>query len=130
VCRDFLVGFAIIWIKRTIILQHTPLDSQAVVTAYMDAIGDWGLRIEAHEVQIEDTLPLLALRYYDDPLKWEVITHFNGMQAGDTIHDGDVLLIPEPNLRPIVIPPPQNPIGVVTQWEKMLEDNLDHPKPR
>lgn len=108
----------------------SPLDSQAVVTAYTDAMGDWGLRIEVHEVQMEDTMPLLALRYYDDPLKWQVITYFNGMLSADTIHDEDVLLIPEPIIKPVEIPPAEQPSGVVMQWEKMQADNLDHPKPR
>lgn len=92
-----------------------PLDSQAVVTAYSQAMGSWGERVEPHEVTSEDTLPLLALRYYDDPLKWQVISYFNGLSAGDTIHDGDILLIPEPLERPVEIPPQQIPTGNTPQ---------------
>jgi hypothetical protein len=108
----------------------TELDSQAVVTAYMDAMGDWGLRIEVHEIQQDDTLPLLALRYYDDPLKWDVIMHFNGMSSRDTIHNGDLLMIPEPNLTPVVIPEEVLPIGGTDQHEKVGVERIDRPKPR
>lgn len=107
----------------------TDLDSQAVLTAYLDAMGDWGLRIEVHEVDLDDTLPLLALRYYDDPMKWDVILHFNGMSTRDTIHDGDLLLIPEPNLKPVEIPEALQPIGGTVLHEKFGIETLNHPKP-
>jgi hypothetical protein len=94
------------------------LDSQAVVTAYLEAMGDWGLRIEVHEVLQDDTLPLLSLRYYDDPLKWDVIMLFNGMSNGDTIHDGDLLMIPEPLLKPVEIPEEVLPTGGTDLHEK------------
>jgi hypothetical protein len=51
------------------------------------------------------------------------------MEPGDTIYDGDILLIPEPNLKPVEIPPEELPDGEVDQWEKMQSDTLDHPKP-
>jgi hypothetical protein len=107
----------------------SPLESQAVVTAYMDAMGDWGLRIEIHEIMPDDTLPLLALRYYDDPLKWEVITTFNGMAAEDPIHNGDLLMIPQPNLQLVEIPELIQPTGGTDLHEKYWEETVPSGKP-
>jgi nucleoid-associated protein YgaU len=99
-----------------------PLDSAAVVTAYSDAMGDWGVRVVIHEVNLDDTLPLIALKYYDDPLKWDVIVNFNGMSFSDTIHDGDFLVIPEPLEQPVEVPPREIPTGGTSDYEKGLRD--------
>ena len=87
------------------------LTSQAVVTAYTEAMGLWGLNVVSHTVTNTDTLPLIALKYYDDPLKWEVLVYFNGMSFSDTIHEGDLLLIPEPIPEPVEIPEEDVPVG-------------------
>ncbi len=104
------------------------LDSQAEVTAYTDAMGDWGMRVETHEVTENDTLPLLALRYYDDPIKWDVIAHFNGMELHDTIHNSDLLLIPEPIIRVVAIPEEQIPIGGTDLHDKMEFETSEKPR--
>jgi hypothetical protein len=83
----------------------------AVATAFTQAIGDWGLRVLVHTVDETDTIPLIALRYYDDPMKWDVLVYFNGMTFADPIHDGDVLVIPEPMEREVVIPEEEKPTG-------------------
>lgn len=87
------------------------ITSQAVATAYLDAMGTWGLRVVVHRVDPSDTLGLIALRYYDDPLKWDVIMHFNGLAPGDTIFDNDILIIPEPLDKPKNIPAGMVPQG-------------------
>ena len=105
-----------------------PLESQAVVTAYVDAMGDWGMRIEVHEVGPTDTLPLLGLHYYNDPLKWEVISHFNGMDLRDPIHDGDLLLIPEPIPQPVEIPVEEVPTGGTVLHDKVERETSVKPR--
>lgn len=87
------------------------INDLAVATAYQSAMGEWGNRIISHKVQETDTLELLAQRYYADAIKWEVITYFNGIGVGDTIFDGDDLLIPEPLERPVDIPQDRIPMG-------------------
>ncbi len=87
------------------------ITSPAVATSYSDALGNWGLRVVVHTVDVTDTLPLIALRYYDDPMKWDVLVHFNGMTFSDAIHDGDVLIIPEPLERQTEIPEEKKPRG-------------------
>lgn len=87
------------------------LVSPAVVYAYAGAMGPWGLRVVVHTVTNTDTIPLVALRYYDDPLKWEVLVYFNGMTFLDPIHEGDLLLIPEPNPEPVPIAEEDIPTG-------------------
>jgi nucleoid-associated protein YgaU len=87
------------------------ITSPAVVTSFSDAMGAWGLRVVIHTVTDEDTLPLIALKYYDDPLKWDVLVYFNGMTFVDTIYHGDSLLIAEPNPEPVVIPEEEIPVG-------------------
>ncbi len=103
------------------------LNSQAVVTAYSTAMGAWGLRVEIHKVSPTDTLPLIALKYYNDPLKWEALVYFNGMTFTDPIHDGDMLLIPEPLQEPVEIPPGEIPSGGTTPYEKSMTENRHIP---
>lgn len=87
------------------------LTSKAVVSAYEDAMGKWGKKVTMHEVISDDTLPLIALKYYNQPDKWEVVVYFNGMEFTDAIHDGDVLHIPEPLEAPVEVPLVEIPIG-------------------
>lgn len=87
------------------------LSSKAVVSAYEDAMSDWGLRVMLHEVTSDDTLPLIALKYYGDPKYWDVLVYFNGMAFTDTIHDGDILSVPEPMEQPVEVPVEQVPVG-------------------
>ena len=82
------------------------LDNPATINAYLDAIGAWGTRIVRHTVDADDELGTLALYYYGNPMKWKVIAAFNGLTPGDTISDGDTLLIPEPLLSPVSVDRP------------------------
>ncbi|MCB2179667.1 C39 family peptidase [bacterium] len=101
------------------------LSSKAVVAAYQDAMGDWGENVTLHEVTPEDTLPLIALKYYDRPDKWEVLVYFNGMALSDGIHDGDILQIPEPLEEPIEIPAVRLPLGKILPFYEIRTDGLN-----
>jgi nucleoid-associated protein YgaU len=46
----------------------------------------------------------LAKAYYGDGARLNVIQAFNGLAPADVIHDGQVLLIPEPLLSGAVAP--------------------------
>lgn len=98
------------------------LASAAVVTAYTKAMGAWGLNQINHLVNVDDTLPLLALKYYNDPMQWDVIVYFNGLSFADTIHDGDVLKIPEPLEKPVEVPTTEIPTGGTTIYEKLSDE--------
>ncbi len=74
------------------------------------ALGQWGQRTRAHRVSSTDTLWGLAQAYYGSGEKLNVIQLFNGLAAADVIHDGQVLLIPEPLLNG-AIPPERAPVG-------------------
>ena len=74
------------------------LPTPATVTQAVLALGNWGKRTVAHRVAPTDTLWRLADAYYGDGHKLEVIRYFNGLSEADVIHDGQVLLIPEPSL--------------------------------
>jgi nucleoid-associated protein YgaU len=71
---------------------------------HREALGDWGRRTRAHRVSSSDTLWRLAKAYYGDGDKLRVIQLFNGLAPADVIHDGQVLLIPEPLLSGAVRP--------------------------
>jgi len=73
------------------------ISSTDVLAALEDAMGTWGVKVVTHTVTADDTLPMIALKYYDDPLKWEVLVYFNGMTFTDTLSQGDQLMIVEPN---------------------------------
>ena len=103
------------------------LSSPAVVTAYSDAMGDWGLRTILHSVNLDDTLPLISLKYYDDPLKWQVILHFNGMALTDATYDGQILSIPEPLEKPVEIPSAEIPTGGTSDYDKALRETSSKP---
>jgi hypothetical protein len=102
------------------------INNPAVANAYISAMGTWGLRVTMHKVTESDTLGLLALKYYDDPMKWDVISFFNGLQPGDTIHDNDLLVIPEPMEKPMAIPADQIPTGGTFEFRGALntEENF------
>lgn len=102
------------------------INNPAVANAYVTAMGRWGLRIVMHKVEEADTLGLLALRYYDDPMKWDVIAYFNGLGPGDTIYDNDMLIVPEPIDRPVEIPEDQVPQGGTYEFRSAIEK--DHNK--
>ncbi len=109
---------------------HVPvyaIDSQAVLTAFTDAMGDWGLRVEEHIVSSDDTFGLIASHYYNDPMKWEVILAFNGMSSSDTLHDGDILMIPEPLEQPVEIPPVEIPTGGTNNYERAMVETSVKP---
>lgn len=96
------------------------LTTKAVVAAYEEAMGDWGLRVELHEVASEDTLPLISLKYYGDPKYWDVLVYFNGLEFTDAIHDGDVMSVPEPLAEPVEIPVEERPIGRTFPYHHLL----------
>ncbi len=84
--------------------------SPATLTAAVSALGQWGKRTVAHRVAPTDTLWRLAAAYYGDGAKLNVIQSFNGLSEADVIHDGQVLLIPEPLLSG-AIPADRQPTG-------------------
>jgi hypothetical protein len=92
-------------------VPNPDITSPASVNAYMAAMGKWGQRIASHKVSANDDLGILAHKYYGDPMKWDVILAFNGLAQSDTIHDGDLLRIPEPLEQPISLPMEQIPSG-------------------
>ena len=92
-------------------LEPPMLDSPATLNAYLASIGGWGQRRARHVVTENDDLGMLALRYYGDPLKWDVILAYNGLTPTDTVYDGDVLYIPEPLEQPLSIPASELPLG-------------------
>lgn len=87
------------------------INSPAVATAYKEAMGKWGMRVVVHTVTEDDTLGLIALRYYDNPMSFDVIRQFNGLDVTDTIYDGDALIIPEPLEEVVEIPNEILPTG-------------------
>ena len=97
------------------------INNPAVATAYQEAMGSWGERQLEHKVTENDTLGLIALKYYNDPLKFETILKFNGMSLSDPIFDGDLLFIPEPLEEPGIIPPENIPQGGTNEFR--LKEN-------
>ena len=87
------------------------LSQPASINAYASALGSWGLRREARKVTSTDTLWRLAKAYYGDGNKMDVIRYYNGLEPTDVIHDGQVLLIPEPTL-PGTVPEDRQPTGL------------------
>ena len=88
------------------------LTSTTVVASYLEAMDGWGDVYVEHTVQAGDTMSMIALYYYDDPLKWDVIRAYNGLALSDVVSDGTVLLIPEPLRIPIeFLPEDERPIG-------------------
>jgi hypothetical protein len=77
----------------------------------VQALGAWGRRSVAHRVLPSDTLWRLAKAYYGDGHKLNVLQAFNGLDESDVIHDGQVLLIPEP-LLPGDVPEHRRPTGL------------------
>jgi hypothetical protein len=92
-------------------LDAPMLDGPATLNAYIVSMGAWGQRRARHEVTARDDLGMLALRYYGDPLKWQVILTYNGLTPTDVVRDGDVLYIPEPLEQPLQIPESELPSG-------------------
>ena len=99
------------------------------MTAYTDAMGDWGLRTAVHEVDSDDTLPLISLRYYASPSHWDVLVQFNGLSFSDALHDGDRLVIPEPLEKPITIPPEDIPMGRIYHYNRTRFGRYEKPIP-
>ncbi|MCC7360918.1 MAG: C39 family peptidase [Anaerolineales bacterium] len=85
--------------KAALLSQPPPPPlTPATTAAAVRALGNWGKRTVAHRVTATDTLWRLADAYYGDGRKLTVIQYFNGLDETDVIHDGQVLLIPEPLL--------------------------------
>lgn len=100
------------------------LTNPATVNAYLTVMGGWGTKMARHTVGADDDLGTLSLHYYGDPLKWRVILEFNGLASGDTISDGDVLLIPQPLESPIDVSSLVRPSGGTYQqfaWMEKLQ---------
>jgi nucleoid-associated protein YgaU len=87
------------------------LAQPASLSSYVAALGQWGRRTLARVVQASDTLWGLAKAYYGDGNKMTVIQYFNGLAETDVIHDGQILVIPEPTLMGAV-PENRQPTGV------------------
>lgn len=86
------------------------LNHPASLSSYLTALGNWGKRTTVRVVQPTDTLWRLAKAYYGDGNKMSVIQNFNGLTESDVIHNGQVLLIPEPTLAGL-IPEERMPTG-------------------
>lgn len=77
--------------------RGTPdLRHRASLTSYLQAIGNWGRKPVAHTVREDDTLPILGVIYYGSARYGEVVALFNGLDAGEQLRPGQVVLIPEP----------------------------------
>lgn len=101
------------------------LDNPATVNAYLTVMGGWGNQRIRHTVTENDDLGTLALHYYGDPLKWQVILAFNGLNPGDAISDGDVLLIPQPLESPFPVPEYDRPSGgTFGHFSRLEKDRL------
>ena len=46
------------------------------------------------------------------------------------IHNGDLLMIPEPNVKPVEIPEAEIPVGGTDLHEKIGAESIIRPKPR
>lgn len=79
-----------------ITIEEAMLNSRPVVEVFLGALGDWGNQVTEHIIQPGEDLGILALRYYNDPMKWKVITLFNDLPPIDAFQVGDTLRIPEP----------------------------------
>lgn len=80
-----------------IAVDETLLTSRAVVDVYLEIMDGWGVNnVIRHRVAPGDDLGILALRYYNDPMKWKVIAKFNNLPPLDAFEVGDLLRIPEP----------------------------------
>lgn len=88
------------------------LSHLTTVNSYVLALGNWGTRTATHVVGPGDTLYNLAKAFYGDGNKYRVIALFNGLSDSDVIHDGDVLLIPEPT-QPPKFDAHDHPVGAV-----------------
>jgi hypothetical protein len=91
-------------------LPQPDLTQPASLLGYYNALGKWGARVVGRKVIPTDTLWRLAKAYYGDGNKMSVIRYFNGLAETDVIHDGQILLIPEPTLNG-EIPPDKAPVG-------------------
>ncbi|MEX1246869.1 MAG: C39 family peptidase [Anaerolineales bacterium] len=101
-------------IRAWVFFHHAPqpaLNNPATVNAYLAVMGGWGNQLARHTVAEGDDLRLLAWHYYGEPAKWQVIQAFNGLNPGDAISEGDVLLIPQPLESPVPVPENMRPSG-------------------
>lgn len=110
------------WIKY-FSLPQPDFHSPASMNAYQSAMRKWGKRIARHTVGPDDDLSLIAQKYYGDPSKWEVILAFNGFTQSDTIHDGDLLKIPEPLETPLRIALEEIPRGGTFTHSSLEKEN-------
>jgi len=80
-----------------IAVDETILTTRDVADVFLTIMGDWGtVNVIDHTIAPGDDLGILALRYYDNPMKWKVIAKFNNLPPLDAFSVGDVLRIPEP----------------------------------
>lgn len=91
-------------------LPQPDLTQPASWLGYYNTLGKWGARVVGRKVTSTDTLWRLAKAYYGDGNKMSVIRYFNGLAETDVIHDGQILLIPEPTLNGM-ISPDRVPVG-------------------
>ena len=93
-------------------LDVPDLTNETIVASYLEVMQGWGDVYVEHTVQPGDTMSIIALYYYDDPMKWEVILAYNGLTISDVVKDGNIVLIPEPLRIPIeFLPEDERPIG-------------------
>ncbi len=78
-------------------IDESVLVSRPVADVYLSFMGNWGTtNVVTHRVANGEDLGIIALRYYNDPMKWKVIAYFNDLPPIDAFQPGDTLRIPEP----------------------------------
>jgi len=77
-------------------VKKETLAQREVADVFLRFMGNWGDHVVDHRWQPGDDLGKLALRYYGDPLKWNVISIFNDSPKVENLNQGDILKVPEP----------------------------------
>ena len=70
----------------------------AIVQQLMNELGHFGAGYDSHTVRRGDSLSKIATIYYQDKDLWPVIVFFNDLAHPSLTQEGDVLLIPHPEL--------------------------------
>lgn len=82
---------------------------EMLVRAHLEAwLGDWGQRVATHAVRPGETLWSIARRYYGDGRRANVLAAYNAVEDPTLLGEGDVVLVPEPDVSDAV-PPGESP---------------------
>ena len=69
------------------------LDNPDEVTFWLKYIGDWGKETAVHRIRPNDTLGILAFRFYNESGRWRAIQAYNNLSS-DMVWVGQRLEIP------------------------------------